>query len=93
VEDAGCRRYDFAAFPGQAGNHAPHVSVGVSGTVNAVVWLSDPAGARELAALLDALALATPQQHRELASQVRRAAAMLDGDDSDDSDDSDGGTR
>ena len=79
VTDAWFHRYSFAAYPVQTGGHAPHVSAGVSGHATAVLLIANPADARALAGLLDALALATPEQHRELAAQVRRAAGVLDG--------------
>jgi hypothetical protein len=53
-----------------------HVLVsGISG-----VHATDPEDAACLATLLDVLAEATPEQHRELAAQVRAAAALVWGD-------------
>jgi hypothetical protein len=58
-----------------------HVSVrGIASHAPAVlVMLGDPDVARALAGLVGLLADATPDQHRELAEQVRRAAGVLEG--------------
>lgn len=62
------------------GPPAPHVLVTASASrgPGASMYLDDPAQARGLAALIDFLACATPEQHRELAAQARGAAAVLD---------------
>jgi hypothetical protein len=53
---------------------------GADGT-DAYLKCGDSGQARQLAALLDFMASATPQQHRDLAGQIRRAAALIDGGD------------
>jgi len=61
---------------------ARHVSVRGTASragTSVAVMLRDADVARELAALVDLLAAATPDQHRDLAEQVRRAAGVLDG--------------
>ena len=78
VEDSQFRRWDFAAFPVQSATGRAYVSAGVSGHCHGVIWIADPGEATELADLLDALSVATPEQHRALAEQVRAAAGLLD---------------
>jgi hypothetical protein len=67
----------MAAHASQVDHGLPETRVMITATAYQPLWLDDPDDARALAGLLDRLALATPQQHRELAAQVRTAAAIL----------------
>jgi hypothetical protein len=63
----------FALLPDYPNDAQPHVTVIATGESGATVRIQ-PHDAGGFAALIDALAAATPAQHREVAAAVRQAA-------------------
>ena len=70
---------DFASVPGrgpQVRIYGRHRDMGTDVTVRAELYLP-PANALPLADLIEVLAEAGPDQHRELAAAIRQAAAAI----------------
>jgi hypothetical protein len=65
----------FASLPDYPDGAQPHVTVIATGESQATVRLQ-PRDADSFAALIGALAAATPAQHREVAAAIRQAAAL-----------------
>lgn len=68
----------FAILPDYPSDAQPRVTVIATGESRATVRIL-PRDAGGLAGLIDALAAASPAQHREVADAIRQAAALTDG--------------
>jgi hypothetical protein len=68
----------FASLPDYPNDAQPRLTVIATGQSRATVRIQ-PSDAGGLAGLIDALACATPAQHREVAAAIRQAAALTSG--------------
>ncbi|MGH3299147.1 MAG: hypothetical protein ACRDP7_45895 [Trebonia sp.] len=68
----------FALLPDYPNDAPPRVTVIATGESRATVRMQPP-HAGDLAGLIDALAAATPAQHREVAAAIRQVAALTSG--------------